>query len=1472
VRYFYIFCFVLLGINVQSSAQVSASFTMDKTGSCSPLVVSFTNTTYGASANATYLWDLGNGNTSTAVNAAGIYTSVQTYAVKLTVTDGGQTSVSTQQVTVYPLPAIDFSITSSKVCMPNAASFTATATVNDGGISSYLWDMGNGVTQQSYGSSFQYNYFDTGKYTVSVTATSDHGCSRTVSKPDIVQIFPALSVYFSADKTILCKVNDPVQLTNNSSGPGALTYVWNFGDGTTSTQTNPVHSFNTKGIYTVTLTATSPQGCVLSQTQSDYLNVASYKSDFSVPAPICQNASAYFNFTGSPQPTYNEWFINDQSQGYSYYYQNFYTGFTNAGTYKMKQVSTFGTCVDSVTKTITVQKNPILNGFITDVPGKCGAPAKINLTDTTSDAISWNWNYYAPNDGWSSSTGKSTSINATTNGFYSINLTVQNAAGCSAAVQQSVTIASPSAGIGYNGNTNVCGPFQLDFYSNFSSPLPDSIVSYNWAFGDGFTSTKNKFSRTFNKPGVYTVNLNYTTKNGCTGSASAVVYENERPHVDFAGTQTLCGNTSGNLNVSFYGSANGYTPTYSWIFSDGSSGYGSNISHNYAQEGKYTVTLNANFGACGDTTITKTDYVTVLPPFPALNAGVNTCDGTRGDVAFTQASVHATTVNWNFGDGTNIVTTPGSQTNISHTYKATGVYNVTLTANNGTCSLPVSTTVYVLLKQKPVLASTQTAVCADASLPVAGSNFETNPYWANWYSSYAIAFQYSDGTPYQGSFNINYTNGNWYWNNQFTGLLTGFAAGEEDIRIISTSNGFGCNDTSNYIPLTILGAKAKFSVDNNNTCFKNALVFHDQSTTVGGNKILQWQWNFGDGYSQLNTSNASVSHVYANPGNYAAQLMIVDAGGCTTYSSYSSNINLDGPKAGFYLSDPNPTITEQIYYYNSSNTYGTTNTDYRWSLGDGTTSTDAYPTHAYATPGNYNIRLIARDGSCIDTAYQTITVKNFLPAFVHNVQNISSTGCPPLLVSFTNISYNYNTVSWDFGDGITAGNTSYPSHVYKSPGKYIVTMYVYGPGGVSGIYKDSVTINIPAASFVFNPLKACIGQNINFKGTGTDVSQYTWDYGDGTVANSNVVSSHIYNTAGIYNPALMASDSAGCVAAFHTADKVTINPNPTISFKPAQPQLCKGTELQLTASGALTYSWAPTFGLSNAAIANPMVLVDTSTTFIVTGQDAQGCTGKANILVKVIDPFVMTVSKDTTICAGSKAQLFAQNANSYEWIKDITALNNTQISNPVAMPGITTTYTVVGKDQYNCFADTANITVKVIPLPTVTMVSSYKLETGQSQQLTPTYSPDIITWNWTPSTYLSCNNCASPVVTPLSETQYILTVANAGGCLATDTVDIKIDCADNRIYIPGAFTPNNDGVNDFFVVKGADLIKHMVIFNRWGDKVFERYNLYGNDRAGWWDGTVNGLPAEPNTYVYMIELQCPVGGAFYRKGTVVLIR
>ncbi|MFT3747466.1 MAG: PKD domain-containing protein [Agriterribacter sp.] len=1461
-------------------SQLQAGFSSDKEGGCPPFSVQFINNTSGASANAIYQWNFGNNNTSELKNAAAIFTEEKVYTVTLTVTDGGNTSTYQKQITGFKNPEPDFTVVSDKGCIPASIQFVSKSTAGSGTITDYYWDFGDGNTQQAYSDNISHTYMTLMKPTVNLTVTNNYGCHATIEKKEIATILPSMQASFTASRDILCKETESVQFTNTSSGPGTLTYSWDFGDANTSAATNPGHSFNKKGIYTVSLTVKNNDGCSVTNTKSDFVNVASYKAGISVPAAVCQDQYANLSATSNPTPSAYAWYVNDQPDQtwYSSYNRYFY----DTGKYEIKLINTFGNCTDTATATLQVRPAIRPTGFTAQLQNACGAPATVKFNDTTAGAVQWNWKFTNDYNSPGSSL-KSPSYTYTNNGGYIISLTVTNEYGCSNSISQYVDVNPPTVYIAnkldFSEDHYRCGYLKIQMYAPNSS---DTITSYKWNFGDGTTSAEAEPVHEYTRAGNYNVSLEFTLKNGCKGTSTVLGFSvYQKPKADFtlhSGT-TICGNTP---VVYTYTGGSVYTNlawqpegNYNYVHDPFMGNYGVQ----YNEEGVYDVALTVYNGNCQDT-ITKSKYVTVKLPFPKIAEYKTSCEGTRGKVLFTQSSVGATSVSWNFGDGKSQAFN-SSEPAVEHEYTKTGTYKIVLTATNGQCSVRDSTYANILLKQKPNISLTPNNICSNIPVNYTASGYESNPYYNGIYDGYYIKrWEYSDGSEFDGTYTRDYNN-NYVWTTSAKGTLTSNSPKSSQIRLITTSSGFGCDDTTSFAAIIFKGAAPAFDIIKDSVCYNTAPIRLKDASVAVNNTITQWNWNFGDGKTEARNAGGEIAHQYDNPGTYNIVLTITDQGGCSSSTpSYNKQVTIKGPKADFTMSNGNNVpLNTSVIFYNNSNIYGTENIQYEWNFGDGSpVSNDNTPMHTYPQPGTYTILLKATDiaTGCSSETKQTLTVRYFNSAFQFSKSFITPGGCAPAVVNFQNTSYDYTKIIWDFGDGSALlQDVNYPSHVYKEPGVYEVILSVYGYNGLKGQYKDTINILKPAASLTAAPSEICIGQQVQLKSGGLNITNYTWDMGDGNIkVSQDSVYTYSYTASGTFTPQLLITDASGCTQLAAGNDKVKVRPQPVLTITPKQPVICKDKQVQLTATAQniIQYAWSAADGISDLNIANPVVQPTASTEYRLQVKDDIGCLAEAKIAVTVVQPEILKVPADTGICYGQEVKLITSGVTKYQWIKNTTGLSNSLIPDPVAKPLINTTYTITGGDAHGCFPDTADIQVLVYDLPHVTAPADEEIVAGNQIRLISKSSPDVVSWQWSPANYLNCTNCADPVAVPLATTTYNITVTNANGCKASDEVLIKMQCDEAKVFIPNAFTPDGDGVNDVFRILGISYVKHLTIYNRYGKKVFERSNFIGMDKNLAWDGTVNGIPQQTDTYVYFVEMQCETGGVFTRKGTVTLIR
>jgi gliding motility-associated-like protein len=211
-------------------------------------------------------------------------------------------------------------------------------------------------------------------------------------------------------------------------------------------------------------------------------------------------------------------------------------------------------------------------------------------------------------------------------------------------------------------------------------------------------------------------------------------------------------------------------------------------------------------------------------------------------------------------------------------------------------------------------------------------------------------------------------------------------------------------------------------------------------------------------------------------------------------------------------------------------------------------------------------------------------------------------------------------------------------------------------------------------------------------------------------------------------------------------------------------------------------------------------------------------------------------------------------------------------SSVVAAPSSTTTYTVIIR-QNQCYADTARVSVVVIPIPTINAGPDQTIASGSSANLFAT-SQDATKWIWTPAQDLSCTDCLTPVASPKRTTTYTIEASNEWGCRASDDVTVHVTCDLAQIFIPNTFTPNGDGQNDRFYPRGKGIgtVKRFRIYNRWGEVVYDMQNMPVNDMNLGWDGSHRGAPMKPDVYVWIVDAQCENGESLQLKGDISLLR
>ena len=1499
---------MLCGIPV--FAQPVADFTATPLTGCAPLVVQFTNTSTGSPTS--FNWNLGNGVNTVIQNPSTTYTLPGTYTVTLTVSNsnGSNTKTVTNYITVHESPTVNFTVNDTAACPPHAAVFTDASNPNMPGGATYNWSFGDGNSSSLQNSSHTYPV--PGYYNVTLVVTNSGGCTKSLTKPNFIHVLTPPTANFTASQTSFCNVPATVNFTANITGTGPYTYNWEYGDGGTGTGATPSHTYTTPGNYNVRLIVTDALGCKDTILKPNHVAVGLLDAVAVPPPAACQNTPVQFtsNSTGA-----TSWFW-DFGDGNTATVDSPSHVYTTPGTFTVKFVVYNGACGDSLTFPLTVHPQPTADfTFVPQQP--CPAPEPIQFINTSTGGATYAWAF---GDG-NTSTAMNPNHTYTSNNWFTPTLEVTSSHGCKDTLSKpdSVRIhdlildagAIPAQGcvplevqFGTATNTNVPPPT--------NGPYPWGTATWFWNFGDGNTSTLDTPTHIYTTPGTYMVRCTITTINGCVAVDSFEVRVGTKPNTFFTGAPLIICN---NEEVSFTNLTTGAT-SYLWEFGDGGATGATNPTYTFTTSGWWSVTLHGFNNGC-DSAYTIDSMIRVYPPTSKWEVEYS-CDTPLKVQFYDTVSLEPTSHIWFFGDGNT-----STASNPVHTYNALGNYNVTLVTFNSVYGCSDTLTKQITLLD-PVLTfvTPDTAICRHDSITFVptytavphGWDWFVNNNWIDTQTNFGYRFHQNgiykikavtqdmhgcfDSAvrdqyiivakptaaftanppvgclPLSVTFTENSTNTpgafsvtrEWDFGNSSTATVTTASTnhtyttpGVYTVTMIVTDN-VGCKDTlekPDYIE--VRQPVANFTANDVDACIGQPIQFANTSLGV----TLNSEWDFGDG----NTSNVSNPvHSYTQTGTYTVSLIVTDPSGCKDTIVQTNYIQITKPEASFQLSDTLAICPPLNVIFTNTTTGAAT---YHWAFGNGPTSTLQNPTGIYTDPGLYTVTMVATSNQgCTDTAEATVNVLGYAGGLTYTPLS----GCEPLTVDFTATLTNVPSLIWDFSDGVTVPATGPTiSHTYLTPGAYVPKLILSDGAGClnssSGV--DTIKVDGVLAGFSTSPL--CVNTPVDFQDTSfsffSPITNVSWRFNNqGTSTSSNP--SYQFGAPGAYPVMLIATNANGC------SDTITrnigINPLPLITAGP-DTTICVGDAAQLTAGGGVSYAWSPVPTLTCATCQTTSASPTTTTGYVVTGTDQNGCVNKDSVVVALQYITTSAVGDGGEICQDSVFQLHASGAQRYEWTP-AESLDDSKISDPLASPQETTIYTVHAWEG-SCPPDSHKVRVTVHPKPVISTGGDRTIVAGETVMLQVSGS-GLHQFLWTPDESLSCNTCSNPVASPSVTTTYYVQVSSLKGCKSIDTVTVRIICDQSQVFIPNLFSPNGDGQNDVFYPRGEGLreIKSFRIYNRWGELVYERRGAMLNDATGAWDGTMNGKELNPDVFVYIIEGVCITGDAISWKGDVTLIR
>lgn len=1083
---------LLVCLSFAAKAQ-TAQFSADKTSGCFPVTVNFTDASTGGVNSWT--WNFGNGNGSSLQNPSAVYTQAGVYTVTLTVSNGSQSDseVKTGYIVIHGYPTVDFLFDKNTGCSPLQIQFSNTVNQSNGAIASWQWIFGDGGTSSQANPSYTYN--QPGTPTIALRATNVHGCEATETKLSAINVVgPTTS--FAPSSSSICQVPATITFTNQSSGTGTLSYLWNFGDGITSTEINPAHTFTQGGAYSVRLTTTDAQGCSSFHEVQLLAGTEEGLSFDPIPKQLCVGQLLSNFNVQSTQPIQSlTWNFGNGTTSTSLTPA---IAYQNSGTYAITLTAQLAgkTCQSVVTKNVVVLGS-VTPGFEHTLD--CGNKLVLKSTTSGAQRIEWIVN------GAVVSTASQITYNPPIGNFEVI-LKAYNAQGCSKELKKTIPItilpvaaftpAIPQDCV--EPSLSGCAPFTVNFQNKSTT---GSVFTSSWSLGEGVTSTLKDPTRTFTNVGTFPIRLAIRDSRGCVDTVKASVrVASSSPSISFTADKTeVCSNES-----VLFTSVSTNADLLCWDFGDGSTATGANPSHKYVKPGKYKVKVLAKNAGCTSTFELPTE-ITVKHPlvdFEILKSCTNPYL-----VQFTDESELADEILWDLGDGT--IT---ASRNFSHQYATTGSFNVKLTGKNNTtgCVVPVTKTIIIQDIKSDFRLESETP-CKGNPTP----SFDLSEFAASW---------------------------NWYVDDRFytqtrSPMFTFLTSGPHKIRL-DAADSDGCID-SREITIVVPNITGNFTTVQQSDCQKLTVDFSDASTATP--PIQTWEWDFGDGST---STFKNPTHQFLEKDTFDISVRMTNADGACSFI-HKGAVLFTVPIVDFNPLKLTHCLNETVRFNNT-----TLNAkDFLWTFEGGGQSTLFSPTTSFAEPGEYDITLMATDrfGCALDITKAVVVAE---PKADFDALQTSGE-CPPLTSIFKSTSTGSNlTYQWNFGNG-QVSSVRDPACTYTRPGVYDVALMVRDQFGCTDtkLVEDLIQVGGPSGQFEQTTVSLCTQAAVDFRAVTINTKIHEWDFGDGNVVNrSEQDAHHAYLAPGTYNPSLVLIDEKNCKVVADGGKQIIVHDTTAVEF------------------------------------------------------------------------------------------------------------------------------------------------------------------------------------------------------------------------------------------------------------------------------------------------------------------------------------
>lgn len=1309
--------------------------------------------------------------------------------------------------------------------------------------------------------------YGAGNYTLKIeTGTGCYVVSGVVTIP------PTPVANFTASN--LCYGSATVFNDASTVAGGSITgWLWDAGDGIgVSTTQNPTYTYGAPGTYTVTLIVTSDKGCKDTITGTGTVFEPPTAS-FTANTVCTGTATAFSDSSTSNVSTIVGWNW-DAGDGIGVTtIQNPTYVYANAGTYNVTlTVTDANGCVDDTVMAVTVVSPPA-------TPVTCAGNALINQSfeNPVVPVLNGNNIVGASIPGWTTQFGGNFNVikvNGTSYGSGADNAATGN---------QYVDIVNSSD---YPTQSFTLTRTSVLSFSGYFSNRESAAGSYiPWTAKVDIldaSGTVVASSNTFNFTSTFG-DENWMYLSGVSGPLPSGTYRyrafiSDYGHFDEAFlciTPSVCEGDTIFLNAATIAGV-----SYLWTGPNAFTSTQQNPvipNATLAMAGTYTVTAIAPLSSCPGspafTTIVIDPKPTVTVPLNSIVCNGATVAATNFTSNFTNASYNWINDNPAIGigaSGTGDIPQFNAVNNTANPISAT----ITVTPIVASSPCPGIPSIYtIVVNPSPTVnVPLNNNVCVGATIAVTnftsttiGSTFD----WTN--SNTAIGLNAS------GSGNIPAFTTTNTTTNPITATIT------------VTPSASGCAGTPTAYTITVYPSPtANFSF--NNVCFGSSTSFADLSNPNGGS-ITSWNWDFTNNGSIDNTSQ-NPTFGYTAATNYTVELMVVTALGCKDSVTKVIAVN-PIPAANF---TPTSVCLNQPTAFADVSTVTTGGiSNWSWDFGDGLgISSQQNPTYVYALPGTYTVVLtVTSDSGCINTANIPVQVNN-LPVAAFTATNV----CLNQSVSFTDASAGsggvINQWSWDFDyDGLshtTDDINQNPVYLYSNANTYNVQLVVTTSNGCSDTVVNPVTINnLPIAAFTFTD--QCNGISIPFTDNSSvingTITSWAWDFGNSNNA-TNQNPTELYATNGNYNVTLIVTSNNNCNDTI--MQTVNVWPLPIVDFTPTE--VCMNEATQFTdlssVSSGTTILWSWNFNDGSPLNVNQSPVHTYTSDGLYQAQltvtSSYGC--KDSLTKPVTVNPLPQVNFSAGVLAGcspltvnfTDGSAIAAPGNNVSWFWDFgngltsTAtnpggilFNNTSNTSPQSF-GVY--LTVTSADGCSAKDSVANM-ITVYPVPFADFSASPMQTDIYANQIEFTDNSIIANqWLWDLGDGAS-SILQNPAHAYADSGTYnvILYIENMYGCVDTANNAVRINPV-YALWIPNAFTPNGDQLNDYFTVKGYGIKElQLLIFNRWGELIFE-----SNNTDPQWNGTYKNEEVKQDVYVYKLEVRDIFNQKHYYTGRVTVVK